>query len=763
MVTTKKSRVLVVDDEAELMSALCETLNEKGYEVLGFTSCTDALTALKEQDFDLLLLDLMMPEMDGIEFLKEAQKIDPNVIGIIMTGQGTVHTAIEAMKAGAFDYVLKPFTINIILTVLYRTMEMRRLRNENLQLRESMAIYDLATTVCSTLDINVILNKIADVVLNQCEADEMSIMLPTSTKDELYIAIVRGEQNKGILGERIPIQKGVAGWVASNREELLLQGEVCDPRFAPIKPRPEIKSAISMPLLVGGKCVGVLNVNVLNVNSKKRRSFLSGKVKALKILAYTAASTLENARLYAELQKTEQKYRSIFENATEGIFQAAPDGRYLFVNPSMARILGYDKPEELTSLSSSENYECLLDEEEEWQCKERQIIRRDGDVIWVSENVRAVHDDKGHILYFEGTMEDITKRRESEVALRESEDRYRQIVETATEGIWVIDSSCRTTFANKKMAEMLACTAEEMIGNSLYDFIDDEWTAQAENNVKCHQQGISEQHELKFRRKDGKELWAILSANPFFKINGQYSGSLVMVTDITKRKQFEKEMARLDQLSLVGEMAAGIGHEIRNPMTTVRGFLQMLGWKEECAKFKSHFDLMIEELDRANSIITEYLSLANNKVIDKTPTNLNTILEALLPLLQADAMKSDKYLIVELGEIPDLLLNENEIRQVILNLIRNGIEASPPGSDLPIRTFIDSEEVVLVVQDKGEGIRPDVLEKIGTPFFTTKDNGTGLGLAVCYSIAARHNAKIDIETGPTGTTFFVRFKKISCN
>lgn len=233
---------------------------------------------------------------------------------------------------------------------------------------------------------------------------------------------------------------------------------------------------------------------------------------------------------------------------------------------------------------------------------------------------------------------------------------------------------------------------------------------------------------------------------------------LSLKEEIVRREAMEKEMARLDRLNLIGEMAASIGHEIRNPMTTVRGFLQLMEGKDRYARDREFLELMICELDRANSIITEFLSLAKNKVVTLKEHNLNSIVENIFPLIQADAMVTDKNIIKDLGEIPALLLDEKEIRQLILNLVRNGFEAMSSGGRLIIKTFTDREEVVLAVQDEGKGIEPDVLEKIGTPFFTTKDTGTGLGLAVCYSIAARHNAVISVETSPKGSTFFIRFK-----
>ena len=228
--------------------------------------------------------------------------------------------------------------------------------------------------------------------------------------------------------------------------------------------------------------------------------------------------------------------------------------------------------------------------------------------------------------------------------------------------------------------------------------------------------------------------------------------------DITELRRYQQQMARLDCLNLVGEMAAGFGHEIRNPMTTVRGFLQLLGGKERYAQDKEIMDIMIEELDRANAIITEYLTLAKNKKVELKKQSLNQKVKDILPLLQADALKQDKSIEVQLGDIPYLVIDCNEIKQLLLNLVRNGLEAMQSGGVLSIKTCWEDDGVSLLVQDQGPGIPAEVLKKLGTPFFTTKDNGIGLGLAICYNIAQRHQAKIDIATGAGGTIFCVRFK-----
>jgi len=233
---------------------------------------------------------------------------------------------------------------------------------------------------------------------------------------------------------------------------------------------------------------------------------------------------------------------------------------------------------------------------------------------------------------------------------------------------------------------------------------------------------------------------------------------LHLVCDITERKQMENEIAKLDRLNLVGEMSAGIGHEIRNPLTAVRGFLQLLSGKEWNETNKEYYSIMIEELDRANSIITEFLSLAKDRPIQFQAVSLNEVVDALYPLLNVDALNQEKRIVLEKQKVSQISGDAGEIRQLILNLVLNGLEAMNAGGMLTVGTYTYNDEAVIFIKDEGEGIDPDILDKLGNPFVTTKANGTGMGLAVCYSIANRHKANIDFQTGKTGTTFYIRFK-----
>lgn len=224
-----------------------------------------------------------------------------------------------------------------------------------------------------------------------------------------------------------------------------------------------------------------------------------------------------------------------------------------------------------------------------------------------------------------------------------------------------------------------------------------------------------------------------------------------------EKQQLQLEVARLDRLSLIGEMAAGIGHEVRNPLTTIRGFLQLFQRKQEYNRHREQIEIMIGEIDRANAIITEFLSLAKNKVARIEPCDFDLLLEHIFPLIQARALQEGKEVVMDLGGVPPVPADEGEIRQLVLNLVGNALDAVTPGGTVTISTRRTARRLVLAVRDTGAGIPPEIFARLGTPFVTSKDKGTGLGIPICYRIAERHKARIDVETGPAGTTFRVEF------
>jgi len=237
-------------------------------------------------------------------------------------------------------------------------------------------------------------------------------------------------------------------------------------------------------------------------------------------------------------------------------------------------------------------------------------------------------------------------------------------------------------------------------------------------------------------------------------------GVLFIGHDVTELQRLKDEVDRMERLSLVGQMAASITHEIRNPMAVIRGFIQLLNERSPSDQ-KSYFRIVLDELDRANAIINDFLSLAQNRIVEKLPSSLNELLSDLLPLIWADANMRGQMVDIRLDENIDLFpMNSKEMKQLILNLSRNGMEAMNDKGVLRIETLNLPDSVQLRVIDSGTGIPPEKLERLFEPFYTTKANGTGLGLALCLSIVERHNGKIHVESeAGKGTTFIVSFFK----
>ncbi len=475
----------------------------------------------------------------------------------------------------------------------------------------------------------------------------------------------------------------------------------------------------------------------------------------------------ERKRMEEALKSSEERYRLIVDNAQEGVSIINPvTFKPIFVNPALERISGYPLKEFLNinifELVYSEDKDGLVkivaegmrtgkNTTGQYRCR-----NKDGVYIWLETN--------GILIKYEGEQRwfcvsrDISSKKNLEEQLQKQVDYQNNIMNNINDLFYTYNRDLLLTYVNRQTCEKMGYSFDELIGRSILEFVHDADRELVRNEAvsRLGEGGVST-YEHRVVTKKGQERLLRIKVSPILENEG-ITGGQVLAEDITDYRRMENKMLRLAQLHTVGEIAAGIGHEIRNPMTTIKGFLQIMSQNPQFSSHRGYFDLMLEELDRANSIISEFLSLAKNKVADLQQKDLTGIINAIYPLLQADALLAGKTVTLDLQEIPLLLLDEQEIRQLIINLVRNGLDAVNSGEQVSIRTYQEGGQVIMAVKDQGQGIDNKIKEKLGTPFFTTKEKGTGLGLAICYSIARRHDASIKVQSDEMGTIFLVSFK-----
>lgn len=339
-------------------------------------------------------------------------------------------------------------------------------------------------------------------------------------------------------------------------------------------------------------------------------------------------------------------------------------------------------------------------------------------------------------------------------------EKLQQITNVVPLSIMSMEDNGVVTDLNDCMMEMIRThypnlRREDIIGKSVREFFNGSSDTEAYMRVRENIRHRRRSHE---RMGYGSRIYQIYSA-PLVNKNIELSGGAVVIAqDITDEVKLRSELDHVERLSLVGQMAAGITHEIRNPMAVVRGFLQLMREKSS-DDLDSYYQIVLEELDRANSIINDFLSLAQSRISDKEKVRLHRIIEEVSPLLWADANLRGQSVELKLNaSIHELELNVREIKQLILNLGRNGMEAMGPKGILTLETRSIQDKVELIVRDRGTGMSESQQEKLFSPFFTTKREGTGLGLSLCLSIVERHNGKINVESAEgEGTVFTISF------
>ncbi|SHS99330.1 histidine kinase with cyclic nucleotide-binding domain [Mycobacteroides abscessus subsp. abscessus] len=349
----------------------------------------------------------------------------------------------------------------------------------------------------------------------------------------------------------------------------------------------------------------------------------------------------------------------------------------------------------------------------------------------------------------------VTERYQMEKKLRESEQKFRKIFEGSLDGMLLWDENQRIIDVNPAGEKYLKVSKYEVVGKTMRDllinchFPDDELNEVMKNlMIEGHATGT-----ITLTTRSGKTLHYEYST----KQNVVSNLSLTTFRDVTEKLEMEANLHKSDTLSVIGQLAAGVAHEIRNPMTALKGFIQLLEDSSE-GKHSMYFDVISTELNRIDAIINEFLILAKPQAIKFVEHSITQIMSETVNLLGAQAVLYNvQFLLHYDDDLPSLICEPNQLKKVFINMIKNGIEVMPSGGFITITMNQTTDNRIHIsIKDEGYGIPEEKLKKLGQPFYTTKERGTGLGLMVSYRIIEEHEGTIKVESEVgKGTVFHV--------
>lgn len=332
---------------------------------------------------------------------------------------------------------------------------------------------------------------------------------------------------------------------------------------------------------------------------------------------------------------------------------------------------------------------------------------------------------------------------------------YENLLEKVLEGVLVVDQHNRIVTVNQGFSRVFETDIN--LPGLQYDEFVQSWQAKTGNSgyIPLIINALAQKTEYKAKEQTvvlfGRLKHLTEDCYLLRGKQGEVQGAMLITRDETEVQEMRKHLGQVDKFASVGQLAAGLAHEIRNPMTSLKGFTQMLmqQGRNECDK--EMYQIMIDDLDRINNLITEYLQLAKPSVPHRSVCDLTDVLEKVVFLLYSEAALKEVRLAAEFGSEKALVYGDaNQLKQVFLNIIRNALEASGPGAAINVSISGNEGFLEAKVTDEGSGISPEIKGRIFEPFFTTKDTGTGLGLAISCQILKSYGGDINFTENPSG-------------
>ncbi|MFE5427834.1 PAS domain S-box protein [Peribacillus simplex] len=459
-----------------------------------------------------------------------------------------------------------------------------------------------------------------------------------------------------------------------------------------------------------------------------------------------------------KLETSERIFAELFDQSMDAIIFWNDDGIIFRVNHSACKIFESSREDLIGShiwkyvYSNNKHFGQMMETfERDTQVRGELIYKMPNNQIKLLELTAKKHEGDGYNVTI---FRNVSERWLIEKELRDSEKKFRKIFEGTLDGL-ILWNHEGFTDINEAGQKILEISKRKLLSLSVKGFI--EKIPENAPVLNAHIENVYK-HEvyssiIPITYEDGrvKHIEFLTRKNLYSNLN------LSIFRDVSKNLEMQEQIRKSDTLNVVGELAAGIAHEIRNPMTALKGFIQLLedGVKGE---FSTYFHVITSEIKRIETIITEFLVLAKPQALKIFKQDVHTILRETLELLAAQALLENIQFETDFEEDEfNVLCEANQLKQVFINIIKNALEVMPDGGSVSIKTSQFSEKYVCIsITDKGMGISTEMLKKLGEPFYTTKDRGTGLGLMVSYKIIEEHNGYIEVESEVgKGTSFHI--------
>jgi PAS domain S-box-containing protein len=511
---------------------------------------------------------------------------------------------------------------------------------------------------------------------------------------------------------------------------------------------------------------------------------------AASLRQHTEGLEHEVARRTRDLRESQERYKILFDEAADSVIMVNPGGGIIAVNRRQEAILKY--PEEqlvgrrFTDLilpkyqpSVTALMQEVLKEANKTPTVEVKVFDRAGQPVSMELDLTGI--GAGPMTYIMVQLRDITERKVLERQLQEYseslevkvQERTREIEETKTylenllenanDVIYTLDLDQRFTYVNSKV-ESWGYRKEDLIGRPYLSLMSKRHRGKRLRTTLDI--GTKQAYEVEILTKTGEPRHALVSVSPLRDNSGQIAGVLGIARDITEKKRLEQQVLNAEKLASIGKLAAGVAHEINNPMGGILNCVYNLRKGSVSPERTVEYLASMEDgLRRVQKIVRQLLDFSQQHDPELAPTEVNAVIERVLTLTSYAFEGTRVRLHRELGhELPPLLADRHMLEQVLMNLILNAVQAIRGEGVVTVRSGHDGPWCTIEVEDTGCGIPPDVLPKIFDPFFTTKGQGegTGLGLSVSLGIVKRHGGDIAVKSQVgRGTTFSVRLPTIS--